>query len=261
MLAGWFIGAWLERAARATDQEFFLAQEIPVFVFGCVISAFLYLVVVELATRGTLAITAVLARLFFWERAPGAMLDLQIVLALIVIALAAVAFLIVATVGWRRAPTIFLALALTLFAAWTVRQTALVNFAEPMNAREYLVARAASSNVRDLERDLRDISRWRANDSFTLNIIADSSSPIAAWTLRDFRNARFSARPSVTQDTQALLLSGRAPAPASEWMGQTYSLETRRVAGASAGWLRWLIFRDVGATDATSVTLWMWQPE
>ncbi|MCI0476191.1 MAG: hypothetical protein L0Y55_08090, partial [Anaerolineales bacterium] len=262
MLAGWCIGAWLERAAQETDAEFFIAQEIPVYIFACVIGAFLYLVIVELATRGTLAATAVLARVFGWERLPDATLDLQIIAALIVIALAAITFLIVATVGWRRAPTIGLALALTLFALWTLRQMAMLNYADALNAREYLVARAASANVRDLENDLRDISRWRANDSFTLNLLADEAlSPIVAWTLRDFRNARFVARPSVTQDTQALLLAGRASAPASDWMGQTYTLETRRVAGASSGWLRWLIFRDAGALDSSSVTLWMRQPE
>ncbi|MBM3127255.1 MAG: hypothetical protein FJ009_01305 [Chloroflexi bacterium] len=261
LLAGWYIGAWLERAARETDAEFLLAQEIPVYVFACVIGAFLYLVVVELATRGTLAVTAVLARVFGWERLANPALDLQIVFALIVIALAAVAFLIVATVGWRRAPTIALALVLTLFALWTFRQTATLNYAAALNAREYLVARAASANVRDLESDLRDISRWRANDSSALNVVADSASPIVAWTLRDFRNARFVARPAVTQGAQVFLATGRASAPAADWMGQTYTLETRRVTGASAGWLRWLLFRDAGALDASSVTLWMRQPE
>jgi hypothetical protein len=151
---------------------------------------------------------------------------------------------------------------LTVLGVWTLRQTAMLNYADALNAREYLVARAPSANVRDLEHDLRDISRWRANDSTTLNVVADESlSPIVAWTLRDFRNARFAARPSVTQDTQVLLVPSRASAPASGWMGQTYTLETQRGASALAGLLRWLLFRDVGAVESVSVTLWMRQPE
>ena len=262
MLAGWYLGTWLERAAQETDARFFLSQEFPVCVFVCVIGAFLYLVLAEFATRGTLATTAVIARIFGWERPPDATLDLQIISVLIVTALAAIAFLIVATVGWRRAPTLALALLLTALVVWTIRQTAMLNYADALNAREYLVARAASSNARDLARDLRDISRWRANDSTTLNVVADESlSPIVAWTLRDFRAVRFAARPSVTQDTQVLLLPSRAPAPSSGWMGQTYTLETQRAAGASLGLLRWWLFRDVGVLESGDVTLWMQQPE
>ena len=262
MLAGWYIGVWLERAVRETDANFFLAQEFPVFIFASVIGAFLYLVVAEFATRGSLATTAVIARMFGLERQPDATLDLLVVSVSIMIALAAVAFLIVATVGWRRAPTIVLALVLAMLGVWMLRQTAMLNYADALNAREYLIAGAASANVRDLERDLRDISRWRANDSTTLNVVADESlSPIVAWTLRDFRNARFAVRASVTQDAQVLLLPSRAPAPASGWMGQTYTLETQRGVGASLGLLRWLLFRDVGALEPVNVTLWMRQPE
>ena len=262
MLAGWYIGAWLERAVRETNADFFLAQEFPVFIFACVIGAFLYLVIAEFATRGSLATTVVITRMFGLERPPDATLDLLVIFVSLVIALAAVAFLIVATVGWRRAPTIGLALVLTVLGVWTLRQSAMLNYADALNAREYLVARAASPNTRDLERDLRDISRWRANDSYTLAIVADeSSSPIVAWTLRDFRNAQFTARPLVTQDTQVLLLPSRAPAPASGWMGQTYTLETQRGVNASAGLLRWLLFRDVGALEPVNVTLWMPQPQ
>jgi uncharacterized protein (TIGR03663 family) len=262
MLAGWYIGAWLERAIRETDTEFFVTQEVPVFTFACIIGAFLYLVIAEFATRGTLATTAVIARMFGLEQSSDATLDLQIISVLIVIAFAAIAFLISATVGWRRAPMLVLALVLTMFAVWTLRQTAILNYADALNAREYLVARAATANARDLERDLRDISRWRADDSTSLNIVADDSlSPVIAWLLRDFRNARYAARPSVTQDVRVLLLPSRAPAPASGWMGQTYSLETQRGAGASSSLLRWLLFRDIGALESTDVTLWMPQPE
>jgi uncharacterized protein (TIGR03663 family) len=261
LLAGWFIGEWLERAARETDREFFIAQEIPVMIFALVIGAFLYLVVAELAMRGTLAITAVLARMFGWERVVGGALDWQVVFALVLIAVAAMAFLIVATVGWQRARTHALALVLIGLTVWTVRQTAMLNYDPMRNAREFLVARVAAANVRDLERDLRDISRWRANDSYTLHIVADEKlSPIVAWTVRDFRNARFAARPTAAQ---ALLLPAPAAAPAPDWMGQTYTLEMRRASAprTSWDWLHWLLFRDVGEVERVSVELWMRQPE
>lgn len=263
LVAGWFIGDWLERAARETDAEFFVAQEIPVLIFALVIGAFLYLVVVELATRGTLALTAVLARAFDWERAIGGTLDLQIVFVLALIALGAVAFLIVATVGWQRARTLALALVLIGLSGWTVRQTALLNYDAMRNAREFLVARAAAANVRDLARDLRDISRWRADDSTTLSVAADEQTgALVAWTLRDFRAARVVARPTATA-AQALLLPAPASAPSADWMGQTYTLQVRR-AGAprtSLDWLRWLLFRDIGPLDRVSVELWLRQPE
>jgi hypothetical protein len=222
----------------------------------------LYLIFAEFVTRGSLATTAVIGRMVGAERLPDAMFDLQIISVLVVIALAAIAFLIVATVGWRRAPSIALALVLTLLAVWTLRQTAMLNYAEMLNAREYLVARAASASVRDLERDLCDISRWRANDSTTLTIAVDASAyPFLAWTLRGFRNVRVAARSVVTQDPQVRILPARAAAPAADWMGQTYSLETQRGQGISSGLLRWLLFRDVGEIESVDVTLWMRQPE
>ncbi len=262
MLAGWYIGVWLERARRETDVEFFLSQELPVFIFACVIGAFLYLVIVEFATRGSLAATMAITRAFGLERLPDAALDLQIISVLMLIAMAAVGFLVVATVGWRRAPVFALALVLAGMAVWTWRQTAIVNYTDALNAREYLIARAAAANARDLERDLRDISRWRAGDSTTLSLVADETlNPIVAWTLRDFRNARFAARASVTQDPQAFLLPARAPAPASGWIRQTYTLENQRATGGTPSFLRWWLFRDVGALETDAVALWIRQPE
>lgn len=263
LIAGWFLGEWLERAVRATDRAYFIAQEIPVMTLALVIGAFLYLVIVELATRGMLAITAVLARLLGWEHVIGGTLDWQMMLALVLIALAAIAFLIVATVGWSRAPTLALALVLILLTVWTVRQTAMLNYDAMRNAREFLVARAAAANVRDLEHDLRDISRWRADDSYTLYIVADEkSSPIVTWVLRNFRNARLATRPTAAA-AQALLLPAPATAPSFDWMGQTYTLEVRRVSAPRTAleWLRWLLFRDVGALERVSIELWMRQPE
>lgn len=261
LIAGWFLGEWLERATRETDREFFIAQEVPVLGFALVIGAFLYLMIVELATRGTLTITAVLARLFGWERSVGTTLDFQIVFALALLAFGTVAFLMVVTVGWPRARALAFALMLIVLTVWTVRQTAMLNYDTMRNAREFLVARAAASNVRDLERDLRDLSRWRANDSYTLHVVADErTSPIVAWVLRDFRHARFAARPIAAQ---ALLLPAPALAPASDWMGQTYTLEMRRASAprTSLEWLRWLVFRDVGTLERVRVELWMRQPE
>jgi hypothetical protein len=147
---------------------------------------------------------------------------------------------------------------------WTIRQTALLNFPTggALNPQESLVTRAASPNVRDLVRDLEGISRWRANDSHTLTMVADESlGPIIAWNLRGFRNVRFTARPMVTQDVQAVLLPSNAPTPAMDWIGQRYRLEGGHSAEPTPNFLRWLIYRDVGTIEFADVVLWMPAPE
>jgi hypothetical protein len=174
----------------------------------------------------------------------------------------ALALVTIATVGWRRARTIGLAVLLALLTAWTIRQSAMVNFAGgELNSRDYLVARGGAANVRDLDRDLHNVSRWQANDSITLNIIVDESlSPVIPWIMRDFRNARFAAHPMTSQNAQALLLPSDAPAPGSGWIGQTYHMETQSSISALTSLIRWLLFRDLGDLNYTDATLWIQQP-
>ena len=263
LIAGWYVGGWLERAVQETDREFFLAQELPVFFFACVIGGFLYLLLAEFVTRGSILAASVLAALLGIERAPE--FDGQVIVVLLLLSVVAIVFLTLATVGVQRARVIGLALVLSGLSLWTVRQTAFVNFPGGigLNPREYLIARAASPNVRDLERDVRDAGRWRANDATTLALVADETlNPIVAWTVRDFRNVRLMARPTLAPDTQAVLLAARAPAPARNWIGQTYTLEaTRATSLQPSAFLRWLFFRDTGGIEISDATLWLPPPQ
>jgi len=259
LLAGWHIGDWLERAAQATEKEALLSQELPIFALAGALAAFVYLLLAEFVQRGSIVAVDALAAATGQRENSG-----FIIAFLIVGALAAVAFLTVTTVGWRRARDVALAIALAFLSLWTIRQAARLSFtsAGALNPQEYLVLRAAAPNARDLVRDLEGISRWRANDSRTLTIAADQAlGPLVAWNLRDFRNARLTSRPTATEGTQALLLPSQAPAPASGWMSQTYRLETRRGTEPIPGLLRWLLFRDVGAVESVDAALWIPQPQ
>lgn len=256
LTAGWFLGRWLDRAAAATDRTFFLSQELPVYLLPLTIAAFFYIVLAELATRGSVLATELLAANLKFASAGSLFLAL-----LLTIALAAVVFLIVATVGIYRAKDVGLAIVLTILATWTFRQSMLLNFAGNLDAREYLVARAGAANVRDLVRDIENVSRWRANDARTLTLSADTSNPIIVWYLRDFRNARFAARPVVSSETHAILLPANAPAPANGWMSQRYQIETADSPIPLPNILRWLIFRDVGVVEGTGMALWIPPPQ
>jgi uncharacterized protein (TIGR03663 family) len=254
LMAGWYLGLWLERAAVSTERETFLAQELPLGLIALIIAAFLFIIIAELATRGSVNAADVLAAAAGVRNASG-----FLVIMLITLALATMSFLIIVSVGLPRALDVGLAIVLAILAIWTIRQMTMLNFPAggALNEQEYLVTRVASANVRDFVFDVKDISRWRANDSHTLNIVADESlGPMLAWYLRDFRNLNFSARPTIAPNTQALLLPITAPPPASNWMSQTYQLEIARGAG-DYGALHRLIFRDLGERQSANVVLWI----
>lgn len=254
--AGWYIAKWIEQFVPATALEILLVQELPIYALACALAGFLYLVLAEFATRGSFIAADVIANATGLKNSAG-----LIILLLILIAIAAVAFLTVTTIGWARGRDVGIAIALTLFGLWTLRQALTLNFSDQLNPREFLVARAPSPGIRDLVNDLQDTSRWRANDAYTIHVTADESlGAVIAWNLRDFRNLKFSAHP-IAQETQALLLPPNAPAPAAGWMSQRYWLETSRTAAPNPSLLRWLLFRDVGEIGFNSVVLWIPQPQ
>lgn len=259
LLTGWYLGAWIQRAAAATWLENLLAQELPIYVLACALAGFLFLVLAEFSTRGTFVAADVIANATGLKNASGI-----IIVLLISIAVAVIAFLMVTTVGWARAKDVGLAIVLTFFIVWTFRQTMMLNFPDgtTLNAQEFMVARAASASVRNLVHDLEDASRYRANDTHTIQVVADESlGTILAWNLREFRYLKFTARPTATSEAQAIILPSNANAPASGWMSQTYRLETGRNATPLPNLLRWLMYRDIGATDNASATLWIPQPK
>ena len=267
LIAGWYIGSWLTRLVEEYDvpdaSQLLLTQEMPVYLFACALAAFLYLVIAEFSTRGSVLAADLIAAIFgLAQRGIEPAFNGIVLTALIAVAFAAVSFLAVTTLGWVRAKNLGIAVVLTLMIAWTFRQSVLVNFSPALNPQEWIVARTTSLSVRDLENDLKDISRWRANDSHTITVLADESlGPIVKWYLRDFRNARFVANPTMATGIQALVVPANAPAIPGPFMSQRYRLEIARSASLQPNFLRWLMFRDIGNTDYSEAVLWIQQPQ
>ncbi len=267
LFAGMYLGKRITLFAEEIQRkppalQSYLVQELPVYCFALALSIFLYLVLAEFATRGSVLAAELLAPLLGIAQgniSPG--LNNLAVGAVILLVIGAIGVLTVSTVGWERGKGVGLALVLTLFAAWTIRQTSLVNFSEQLNVQEWLVQQATSPNVRDLVSDLEDISRWRADDSHTLTIVADDSlGPVVEWYLRSFVNARFEPRPTITPGVQALLLPANTPVNSSGLIHQDYHVETARGPGGMS-FLQWLLFRQGAGVEATDVVLWIPQPK
>lgn len=265
IITGWYIGMWISAfvddiAGSPEAQQSVLTQEVPVFLFALALAAFLFIVVAEFATRGSVLAAEIIANLIRQGLTPE--LNAAVLVILTVIAVAAVSFLAVTTVGWARAKNIAMAIVLTLLAAWTIRQTAMVNFTNARNPQDWLVTRATSPNVRDLVSDLEMISGWRSGDAHTISILADASlGPIPEWYLRNFRNARFITHPTMLPEIQALLVPLNAPVQPGTLMSQRYRLEMARNVTQPSNLIEWLIYRDVGVNDYSNMVLWIPQPQ
>lgn len=267
LVAGWYIGAWLSRLADELAapgaMQSVLTQEVPVVAFACALAGFLYLVLAEFVSKGTVIAADLAAGLLRSRQATADPGFNGLVLAIVIlIAVAAVVFLAVTTVGWARSRNIGIALALALLSLWTFRQMAMASFSGVINPQEWLVTRATSLNVVDLQTDLEDISRWRANDSFTMTILADDAlGPVVKWYVRDFRNARFETNPVMVPGIQALIVPANTPINPGKLMSQQYQVEAVRNAQTQPNFLRWLIFRDTGLADTNAAVLWIPQPQ
>lgn len=265
LLAGASIGEWIERAARWVSMlgaQELLSHEVPILAIILGLASFLSIVLGELAQRGNILNGEAFVRIF-GSLQDNPLAGMVLVFALFVFAFVGTAILALTTLGVARAQFVGMFFLLIVLSLWTIRQTAMLNFfpGHVVNAQEWIVARAASPNVHDLVRDMKDASRWRANDTRALVIAADTSlGPIVQWELRDFRYAQFSAHPSAAPGIQAVLLPMSAPPPANGWIAQKYQVEmTHGTAPFSA--LRELIYRDVGDLDSTDAVLWIPQPQ
>ncbi len=264
LLAGSNIGAWIEHwvnEIRVTSIRDLLMHETPILAVSVGLMSFLLIVLAELAQRGNILTADVLVRLVGSSR-ENSEVGSTIFVMLFLVAFTATSALAVTTLGIKRAKNIGVLFAACILSIWTIRQMTMLNFpyGGAFNPQEWMVARAASPNVRDLISDLEDASRWRANDTHTLAIVADSSlGPMLEWNLRDFKSTRFAQRPATAPSTQAFILSANAPAPAEGWIAQRYQIE-RTLGIARVSTLRALIFRDVGNIDSTDAVLWVPKP-
>ncbi|MCL4395236.1 MAG: glycosyltransferase family 39 protein [Chloroflexi bacterium] len=267
LIAGWYIGDLWTRlvdalAAAPGARQVLVTQEAPIYVLACALAAYLYLVFAEFALRGGVGIADVLAGNLGMGPEAAAGFDVAIMGGLVVVSIAAIAFLGLTMLGSERTGYLAVALVITLLSAWTFRQSILLNYTLAPDVRDWLVPAAGAANRRDLVADIEDASRWRANDSHTIDIVvADSLRAKLGWDLRNFRNAAYAGRPAVGKDTQAVLLAPDAPAPAANWISQRYQIEQQSVAGARPGLLRWLLFRDVGTVETVDVVLWLPPPQ
>ncbi len=265
LMAGWYIGTWLSAflddiVGSPEAQQSVFTQELPVFLFALALAAFLYIVFAEFATRGSVLAAEIVANLIRQGLTPE--LNAVVLIILTCVTVGAIVFLAVTTLGWARAKNIGAAIALTLLAVWTFRQMAMVNFTNARNPQDWLVTRATSPSVRDLVSDLETISGWRSGDAHTISILADASlGPIPEWYLRDFRNARFITHPTMLPQIQALIVPLNAPVQPGTLMSQRYQLEMTRSVTQPLNIVQWLIFRDVGRNDYTTMVLWIPQPQ
>ncbi len=265
LVAGSYIGSWLEEMREQVEvapqvSQIILTQEVPIYLFACALAGFLYIILAEFTTRGSVLAADMLAAIT--RQPPSAAMNGIVLTGLVAVAIAVVVFLAVSTVGWARARIIGTAVVLTLLTGWTIRQTTLVNFSTSLNPQEWVISTAASANVRDMVRDLEDISRWRANDSHAMTMIVDASlGPMAEWYLRDFRNAQFVLHPTMQPKIEALVLSPDTPVNAGNLMSQRYILESVRAPAAQPNLLRWLLFRDVGGVTPSQAVVWVPQPQ
>jgi uncharacterized protein (TIGR03663 family) len=266
LMACGFIGVWLEDLAQAIRmapqaKQMLLTQEAPVLFLAAALAGFIYLVVAEFAERGGVAVADILEANFGIGPDSTGGLNLAVIALLIAVAFLAVAFLGITTLGAGRARNLGVVFILALFGIWTFRQSMMLNFTLAPNVVEWLVPSAAAPNLRDLVNDLEAASRWRANDTHTIVIAVDESLGAGlAWSLRDFRSARFASHPTAASDVQALVLPGDAPGP-NGWIGQRYDLEFSRGDAPVPSLIRWLIFRDVGSVQSKDAVLWLPAPQ
>jgi uncharacterized protein (TIGR03663 family) len=264
LIAAWFIGAWLEGLVEAIHaapeaKQMLLTQEAPVLFLAFALAGFLFLVIAEFALRGGVAIGDIVAADFGAAGNAAIGFNLAVIAALIVVAFLAIAFLGITTLGVARTRNVGVVFVLIVFSMWMFRQSMMLNFTLAPNVQEWLQPSAAAPNLRDLVADIKDASRWRANDTYSIAIAVDDSlGAQIGWYLRDFRSARFVPHLTAAEGDQALLLPSGAPGPAG-WIGQHYDLEFTR--GADQGsLLSWLIYRDVGSVDASEAVLWLPKP-
>lgn len=263
LLAGANIGAWVERltAMHSAGTRDLLIHEVPILAVSVGLTSFLAIILSELAQRGNILSADILSRLF-GSAQENPNLSGTVVALLFLIAFVATSVLAVTTLGSVRAKNTGTLFVLSILSLWTLRQMTMLNFPTggALNPQEWIVARAASPNVRDLISDIKDMSRWRANDTHTVTIAVDASlGPILEWNLRDLPNARFVEHPIATADMQALVLTSNAAPPGEGWIAQKYQIEMTRGVQSSA--LRALIFRDVGSIDSIDAVLWITKPQ
>ncbi|MEA3407040.1 MAG: glycosyltransferase family 39 protein [Chloroflexota bacterium] len=164
--------------------------------------------------------------------------------------------------GRRGALAVGAGLLLLSMGIMTIRASTAVAYQTGRDAREGLVYRPASMQLRLLERFLLDLSSRRTGGLHALDIdYEEALDPWMSWYLRDYPNARSVPLADSQTATSALITSERSEKqwPAG-YAGQRFYLWEHHPAQDLSGrqWLRWFFYRDaVGTIEARQVQVWI----
>lgn len=144
----------------------------------------------------------------------------------------------------------------------TVRSSTAVAYQTGRDARERMVHRPASVQLRSLERSLLELSSRQTEGVRALDIDYEQGlDPWMGWYLRDYPNARSVPLADARMGAAALISVER---PEKEWpagyAGQGFYLQERRPPQDLSGrqLLRWFFYRDaVGSIEAERIQVWI----
>ncbi len=164
--------------------------------------------------------------------------------------------------GRRGALAVGVGILMLCMSVLTIRASTAVAYQAGRDARERMVHRPASVQLRNLERFLLELSSRRTEGLRAVEIeYEESLDPWMSWYLRDYPHAR----PVPLGDGRtggAVLITEERPeegAP-SGYVGQRFYLREHRTTQLLSGrqFLRWLFYRDaVGIVEAEQIQVWI----
>ncbi len=179
----------------------------------------------------------------------------------------ALAILILSLVGyaiWVRpeaARRAALLLAAAVLAAHCVRGTVALAYDRARDPWEPLLHRPTAASLAELEPLLERLSLERVSDEHLVDVLYEQdASPQVAWALREFPNARATARIGPLPEATVVITGPRQPEDAPVgYVGQPVAV-WEEPATADDTWsylLRWLLYRQPGP-EAQREELWVW---
>lgn len=265
LLAGWFIGNLLERAADdiriSGGWRTMLSGEIPVFAMLMILAALVYLQFVTfLQQTRFVSVLDGLSRLLSGSAGDTSVLVAAITLALITLILLGVFIgLSILLVGGARTTTLVAFAILVLLSFGMLRSVWQLNFSDTEPVRELLAPSQTTIQMRDLVSDLEWNSQWQQGDPHVVHVVADSAlGDTGRWYLRNFTNVQWTGNIASATGAEAVITDATSPPPGN-WRGQRYRINVEWEPANFAGidlW-KWFVFRQGGADTWQSTMLWL----
>ncbi len=265
LLAGWFIGVLLERAAAEIrvggGWSSTLTGELPIFLMLLLLTVLIYFQVGAFLqqTRFSPVLDA------FYQMLSGgsenSALAAFITLGVITLILLAVFIgLSIVLVGVSRTTTLLALAVSAILLLGQLRALWLLNFDPNEPLREIIVTTQTPRHWRTLAQDLEWYSQIRHGDAHVMRIAADTElGAVGRWYLREFVNIEWTRQVARAADAQALVSAVETPPPGN-WMGQRYAVQREWTLANANGldlW-KWFVFRQ-GGSESTQTTM-MWLP-